>query len=87
MHLTYHDPDEHASGASIAKVVEAGAPGMVIEITPEMLRAAVESFCGYEPSVESPLEAVVDILEAMWRVHQSSSAVSGSALPPSDIKR
>jgi hypothetical protein len=41
MHLTYHNPHEHASEVSTAKAEEAGASAGEIEISDEMVEAGI----------------------------------------------
>jgi hypothetical protein len=75
--LTYPDSDPHTGAVSTADAGEAGGPGTDIAITPEMLQAGVEAFCGYDPRFEGPEDVVPEIFLEMLRAWLKPIGKSG----------
>jgi hypothetical protein len=73
--LTEHDRNSKSKPAS----KEAGAPGRVIEITPEMIEAGLEARAAWDSRFEETEGLVIQIYEAMERARCASVA---SVAPP-----
>lgn len=72
MHLTYPNSNTHTGATLTAKAEEVGAPEMEIEITPEMIEAAIDVFYDLPellgPSPEQLRDAIKRAFLAMLRM-------------------